>query len=433
MAMPSELNRREHDKFKEGPCGETRVQSYSLFEPDGGSLDAFGNLRVAEPFTIFDTKQITDNLPLLYDDQQVSGTATTSVYTTNTAASVMGVAASTTGERVRQSFERHNYQPGKSQLIRLTGTFANQSADLTGITSRIGLFDGNNGILFSYEGGTMNAVVRSNTSGTPADDKVAQSSWNIDKMDGTGASGITLDFTKTLIMLIDMEWLGVGRVRVGFVAAGAPIYCHQFLHSNVNSLVYMSTPNLPVRYSIANDGTGLATTMQHICSSVVSEGGQQENGIVVGISNDTTEVTATNADTIYALKGIRLNASYLDHTVKVLRTTVLMTAAGVFEWLLIFNPTVAGTFAYSQVTNTAIDEATGVSTNTVTGGTVIASDYGASTGSGGNASGGSGDAIDNALKLGSAINGTQDTIVLCVRATTSGRTFLGGLTVKQIS
>ena len=82
----------------------------------GPASDAFGRLRTSEPYTIFDSKQIFDNQPLFWDDQEESGSGTTSVHDADAARTRIGVANTTAGKRTRQTFMRFNYQPGKSQL-----------------------------------------------------------------------------------------------------------------------------------------------------------------------------------------------------------------------------------------------------------------------------------------------------------------------------
>ena len=143
----------------------------------------------------------------------------------------------------------------------------------SGIITRMGLFDDNNGIFLQRSNNTISLVVRSNVSGSPSDSNYAtQANWNIDKMDGTGLSGLTLDFSKSQILTFDFEWLGVGCVRVGFVVDGNVFYCHQFNHANNITGVYMSTPNLPLRYQIENTGSGIASSIECICCAVLSEG-----------------------------------------------------------------------------------------------------------------------------------------------------------------
>ena len=431
MAMSTNRGDREQHKFVEDLNGRTRVRVETEVKP-GGQLDAFGRLRTSTPYTVFDSKQLHSNLPLLFDDQEVSGTGTSSTYSADKASSTLAVTADTAGKRVRQTFQRFNYQPGKSQQIVLTGQFVNQSTDLDGIVSQIGYFDDDNGLFFSYEDGVMNVVTRSKTSGTAVDTKVAQSLWNVDPFNGSGPSGLTLDFTKTQILVIDFQWLGVGSVRFGFDVNGVLFYCHEFENTNISDVVYMSSPNLPIRYSLENKGGGPATSMQHICAAVNSEGGVEEVGVLFHLSNETLEVTATNADTYYALLGIRLGAETTSHLIKLVNASVLMTSAGEFLWRLFFNPTVAGTFTYNAVANAGIDLAVGTSANTVTGGTPFSGGYGSSTGSGGNASGQTAAQLANALRLGSAIDGTLDTIVLAIRSTGGGDTFLGSLTVREL-
>lgn len=398
----------------------------------GASLDAFGRQRISEPVTLFDSKQIHDNQPLFWDDQETSGSGTSTSYSTDTASTTISVGASTAGTRIRQSFQHFNYQPGKSHLILMTGTFTDSTTDVTGLTSEIGYFDDNNGVFARYKDGSWYFVIRSSASGTPVDNAVPQSQWSADKFNGSGSSGVDLDPTKTNILVVDMEWLGVGRVRVGWNIDGITYYAHEFFHANLLSVVYMSTANLPLRYSISNDGNAGAHSMQHICSSVQSEGGRQEIGLVTTVSNGTTVVTATNANTYYALKGVRISSDHIGDSIIPEAISVAITSGGVFEWQLRVNPTVAGTFTYSDG-GYGYDVATGTSSNTVTNGVVIAQGYGTSSGTGANASGTTGGELNNALLIGQAIDGTTDTLVLCVAATSAGETFLGGMTLRQLS
>lgn len=399
---------------------------------DGPGLDAFGRLRISNPLTLFESKQLGNTRPLIWDDQEVSGSGTSTTYNVNKSETVLGVGATTAGKRVRQSFQRQNYQPGKGQKIVMTGAFANQTS-LSGITSQIGAFDDKNGLFFSYEDGVMKVVIRSYTTGAAVDNAVAQTSWNLDKLDGTGKSGIDADWTKAQIIFIDFEWLAIGRVRFGVFYEGQLYYCHEFTHANKVDTAYLTDPNLPLRYSIENDGTGAATTMKHICSEVTSEGGAQDIGLLHYLSNGTTEVTATTAGTYYALLGIRLNSSYLGSTLKPVSAQVLMTSAGSFEWQLLLNPTISGTPSWSQVTNAGFDSFVGSSSITVSDGTPVSGGYGGSTGSGGSASGSAGGSLETARTLGSAIDGTVDTLVLAATGFANGETFTGAFTIRELS
>ena len=395
---------------------------------DSFSIDPFGRWRVSETETLFDSKQLFDNLPLFYDDQQVSGTGTTSVHDPNKAQTAMSVSADTAGHRVRQTFMRFNYQPGKGQLVLCTGVL-NHSGGGTGIRQAFGYYDEKNGVFLQYNEGVAQIVVRSFATGSAVDNAINQADWNIDKFDGTGPSGFTLDFTKSQIFWIDFEWLGVGRVRTGFVINGVIYYANEFNHANNTGVVYMSTPNLPVRYEIQNDGTGGAASLAHICSSVMSEGGLQENGIIFTADTGTTHIDANTANTRYALVGIRLKTTHLGATIKLLNFSAMAETATAFKWEILFNPTVEGTFTYTDITNSAIQRAVGVTANTVTGGTLVTSGYvpggvqqrGSITGE-----------LTNALKLGASISGTVDTIVLCVTPLANSADILGGITWREL-
>ena len=399
-----------------------RLKVFSDINQDTPTHDAFGRMRVSNPETLFDNKNIFDdpdlassveNQPLFYDNQETSGSGTSTNYNANEVSQELTVGATTAGTRVRQTRQRFNYQPGKSMLIIMSFYFASTTS---GITQREGLFDENNGIILEDNGTNIGIVRRTKTSGSVVNNRVAQSSWNIDPLDGTGDSGVTIDFTKTSLFVIDIEWLGVGRVRCGVVIDGAIIYCHQFLNTNVLSVPYMATPNLPLRSEIDNDGTAAATTMTQICSTIISEGGQNPLGVLRYKSTAGTHLDMATENIIYAVIGIRLKSAYIGAIIDLEKMEMqLQTANHKVEWILKFNPTVANTFTYSDESRSAVQTAIGVANNTVTGGFDIDGGF---VESGGAALGkvGSTDVnLKNALKLGSLIDGTADEIVLCAR------------------
>lgn len=391
-----------------------------ILAADSPSIDAFGRWRVSQVETIFDSKQVFDSLPLLYDDQEVSGTGTSSTHDPNKAATTMAVTASTAGKRVRQSFMRFNYQPGKSQLILCTGTLG---AGGTGITAAMGYYDDNNGLFAMSDDGVAYFVKRTSYTGTPVDTKVAQADWNLDTFDGTGPSGITLDPTKSQILIIDFEWLGVGRVRMGWVVDGLIYYCHEFTHSNKQAGVYMSTPNLPIRYEIENDGTGGAAEMQHICASVMSEGGVQNNGYLRHA--DSGAVSSLASGTAYAIMGGRLKSTHLGATILVENISVIGSANDQAHWELRIGSTVAGTFTYNNVTNSAVQVAIGSSSNTVTGGTEIDGGYLTTTQA-------VTFTVPNALRLGATIDNTPQEWQLVVIPITNNMTIRASVTWREL-
>lgn len=260
---------------------------------DGPNLDAFSRLRVSQPVTAF-SSQFTYNLNPLLFEQITSGTgATVTQDTTNRIALMTFASTPTGGQAFMQSYEYIPYQPSKSQLVFIT---FNMNAAVANTLKFAGLSDGTNGIEFQLNGTTKQFVIYSGT--TNGNQTVVQSSWNLDKLDGTGASGITLDETKTQILIIDFQALYVGRVRVGFDIDGQIIYCHEFLHANVVSAPYIQSANLPVRVGMTCTGTVFAT-MNFICCAVVSEGGI-DSAALFGydfVAVNSTDVSVTTSAT----------------------------------------------------------------------------------------------------------------------------------------
>ncbi len=408
------------DPVRIDPIGATaQPVSYA----DSPNLDPFSRLRVSQPYTIFDCKNLMDASPLFFDDQQISGGGTSSAFIANQSSVQMSVSNLTAGTRVRQTFRRFQYQPGKGQQILLTGIVG---TGVSGITRRLGYFDGYNGLFFELAGATLNVVCRTFTSGSVIDNKVAQNSWNIDKLDGTGISGITLDISKNQIFIIDFQWLGIGRVRYGFDIDGKIYYCHQLLNANNLSIVYMQYPNLPIRYEISNDGTGPVASLFHVCSSVQSEGGIENNGFTITADRGLTTFTTADTSDIYPLIAIRLKTTALFVTIRPFAFSIICTTTAAYRYILVLNPVVSGTaLSFNSITNSAVEAAT-TATNetTLSGGDIFFSGYGQA----GSNQGVTTISVPSELTIGSNIAGTADILVLAIQKITgTSEDFYGSL------
>jgi hypothetical protein len=261
-------------------------------------------------------------------------------------------------------------------------TFVFDGGAVTNVTRRIGYFDTNNGIYLEQAGSTINIVLRSFTSGSVVNTTVAQINWNIDKFDGTGPSGLILDLTKTQILIIDLQWLGAGRVRVGFNINGLVFYAHQFLNANTTqTTVYMTTSNLPLRSEITNTGTaGSIATMRQICVMVTSEGGM-EYGRAKQYSVNTggagTAITNGTRRPILSIRAKTTGPNSVRNTGQILPKNYEVTVLGLNSifWELVLNPTTLTGSSFSSFNaNTSITEVD-TSATALTGGTVIDSGY----------------------------------------------------------
>lgn len=398
---------------------------------DSAAIDAFARLRVSNPVTVFENKQLYDKQPLIWSESTASGGNIT--YNSNRASSSLTTNGTNGSSAIRQSKQRINYQPGKSLLILTTFVLGAAGSNLR---KRVGYFDSNNGIFLQQTSSALSLVKRSYVGGSVAETTVNQSSWNLDTLDGNGPSGITLDVTKSQILIADFEWLGVGRVRIGFVIDGIPVYVHQFLHANVLDSVYMSTPNLPVRYEITNTAAGASGTLEEICSTAISEGGYTDLGILRTANRGTTSIGFKNTDGLTPLISIRLKSGYIGTTIVPTDFSIACASATTYLWQLILNPTVAGVDAasWTDLTNSAIQYDTSRTVaNALSGGTVIKSGY--VVGQGNTVSStGPGD-LRSLLLMSADINNTPDQLVLAVKRIDAGGSnvdYFGSISWREI-
>ena len=378
----------------------------------GNNVDAFGRIRVSNPLTIFDSKNIMSQNTLFNSTTANDGTVS---YTANKSTVNLNVTEAASSKTVRQSNRVMSYQPGKSLLI--FNTFV-MNEPTTNLKQKVGLFDANNGIFFTADGTTLKIVRRTYTSGAAVDTEISQSSWNGDTLNGSGASGFTLNAAASNILFIDIEWLGVGAVRVGFVINGQLITAHTFYNANSLTTVYMQTANLPIRYEIERAGTLTAGTytLQQICSSCISEGGYSPQGVEQMISTDTVSagVNLSTANTYYNIATIRIKSGRPYAVIVPSGVDVLNISNGDFEWGLFVNATLTSAFSYSSFSdNVEYDRQT---TAFATEGTRIAGGY-----LGGKTAPFTlgGDFIAFANQLGQTIAGVSDTLTLGVRPGTA--------------
>lgn len=388
------------------------------------SIDGFGRQRVAQPFTLFDAQLRYSKRSDLFDEATTGGGSTN--YLINESSLELSVGTTSGDSAVRESKRVFPYQPGKSLQIFLTFVMNDGQ---TGLSQCAGFYDSQNGVFLSNEDGVNYIVKRSYVSGSVVDTKIAQADWNIDKLDGTTSSGINLDLTKAQILFMDLEWLGVGQVRVGFVIDGNFYFCHAFQHANILDSVYMTSAVLPIRYEIFNTAETVASsTMKQICSTVISEGGYDSAGPIYFVDNGTAgKVMATNG-TFYPFLSIRLNSSRLNSVVvlRQLSMLVLSNQNVLFKLLLNADLSIGGTPVadgdWSTHSNGTVQYINHTATNhTFANGTELAGGWLSTD------SGTAGIAQDNLFnfQLGRFLDGTSDVLTVVAAPTNNNVTASG--------
>ena len=394
---------------------------------DNATVDAFGKIQTSQLYTMFDAKQTNDNAPLFWDTELINGgTATHSI---SGASTIMEV--TTTGDAViRQTKQRFNYQSGKGQDILMTGTFS----PILNTNAKAGYFHssyttpfntGYDGVWFEGDETTVYCVIYK--SGVEKH-KVAQANWNIDRLDGSGGqfnpSGITSDWTKSQILHIDFEWLGIGRVRWFLVINGKKVQVHEYNISNSDIGVYMSSPNQPLRYELRS--TGGSATLEQICSSVSSQGGLDRNGVLRSIP-DSAVIIGNGANE--CVLAFRLKDGYDDITAFPSRISILDSDGDNIRWYLTLNATLStplleGT-TFTSLPNSSIEYITPDVTVTDEG--IIVEEGYATTGNEVIASN-----PDSAIRLGRAIDGTRDIWYLCVQNLGNGGTVRRSVGIREL-
>jgi hypothetical protein len=297
---------------------------------DSANLDAFSRLRVSQPTTVFDAQLTYDLQPTIFE-QITNGTGATVVHEATERAALMTFASTPTGGKAfMQTFEHFRYQPLKSQLVAVTFNFIEAKAN---VLKFAGYSDGVNGIEFQNNGTDNQFVIYSGTSN--GNQTITQANWNLDKLDGTGLSGITLDITKTQIAIIDFQALYVGRVRVGFDIDGSIVYVHEFNHSNIVTQPYIQTANLPIRCGMTSTNT-VSTTMYYYCSAIASEGGQELTASYdFARSNNVTAGNGTDTHLLSIRPRTTFNGIVNRAKVVFVEIEIMVTGANPVEWSLV--------------------------------------------------------------------------------------------------
>ena len=401
------------------------------------ATDAFGRARVSNPFTLFDSAFRYSDNPVKWNHTTSGGATVTHLPNESTMSLAVGT---TSGDSVIRETKRvFNYQPGKSLLVMNTFVMATPKANLR---QRLGLFGAQNGIYFECvtDGAgvtSLNLIIRKYTGGFVDDtsEKIPQGSWNGDRLTGVGGvnnpSGVNLDVTKSQIFWMDVEWLGVGTVRCGFVIDGEFIVCHKFHHANILSAVYMTTATLPIRYEITNlNTTSGASALKQICSTVISEGGYAATSRSRSASNALTG-TAVSQTEYSPLISIRLKSSRLDGVVLPARLDVFGRQTNPYKWAVIVGGTLSNNTSLAWV-DVGSDSSVEYNLNAtaISGGTII--DQGIFVG---NAIGGPVSATPvgatQDVQLGRLLNGTAEILTVAAIATNNNDTAVCSLVWEE--
>lgn len=398
------------------------VYSNEIKYSDSANLDAFSRLRVSQTTTLLDLKHLYDKLPLFIDERAEAGG------TSSWADACVTMSTTQSGAYVvRQSIKAAPYQSGKSQLVEASfANFATQS----NVTKRVGYYT--SGTASSYGSGFDGFFLESNGSTNAITFQIWKGGTNI--LTATSSAWLDtdydaalIDWTKTQLMFVDFQWLGVGRMRFYMVIDGVPRLFYE--HTGMNNLatVYMDNPNKPIRYEIRQSDAG-SGSFGMICSGVSMEGSINSLYRTMAI-NDFTERTLPTGGTTYAVLGIRLAGTnrQIGVSAALQSIDILQTSNDNYIVTLQKAPALSGTPTWTQADNTPIEYSFGAGTISVAQpGFVIGSFMGKS----GSLSQEKFAMEDSAFSLGYKIDQSPEEWWICIQATGATSKFRTGVNIK---
>lgn len=343
---------------------DNRGQASVRFAEGSPTMDAFGNLRVSNAKVLGAYEYSNNSMADLFTDTTVG--AGTITYQAAASQTVLSVSSANGDSATRITNRYHYYQPGVGNLVIIT--LALGDTGKVGNTREWGYADDANGFFFRLEDTTIKAVLRSSTSGSMVESVVPRSSWNGDKLDGSGKSGMTIDLTKANFFWYDYAWLGVGPVRFGVLAEdGSRWVCHTFENPNSHLGPYMATGSLPIYYKNYNTSATASTTeMKLICCAVYSESSTDYTYWRFGdVDSGALKTVSTNTPLV-SMKPALLNGSLVNRVGLYPEQLSIFVQGGPIKLSIVDDGTLTGaTFTPCEATATMDKQATAISGGSV--------------------------------------------------------------------
>lgn len=359
------------------------------YSPDDVMVDSFSRLRVSEPRVAFEFTfgAMTPALATTIWESTAYGAGTEALTTNLYGTNLTTTAATATGRWV-QSYNHIRYAPGISTIFR--GTFNLITPNSANLRQRIGMFTdqgtfpstAGDGVYFENDSGVFAFVRRYMTQGaTGLEERVIQASWNLDKLNGTGASGVTLDFTKTQHLVIEFQWLGVGTIRYGFETAVGLVWAHERISVNSLAEAWSRTGTLPVRAECYNYGASVINNMTLINVCVIQEGDVADlrGWRYFGATSGATAKVGGTATGLYPVMGLKAattndltkRARIIPHTITI-SVLVASTGATSLQASLLMNgtPATGATFAVTTAGSATVVDIAATATTAITGTTI---------------------------------------------------------------
>lgn len=325
---------------------------------------AFGELSVSQ-FTgkIFAKFAYNINSELFIDNSTASG----SLSVANSLCNISSGAAINSSGRIT-SKPVLEYRAGAGGTCRVTAIYDTPAA---GNIQLVGLGTAQEGFYIGYNGTTFSIDRRR----AGVDNFTPQSSFSEDKLDGTGASGMTIDTTMGNVFQIQYQWLGFGEIRffVENPGTGKLFIFHRIQYSNAFTDTSTQNPNFPFQAESTNTTNATDVILRVASAGVFLEGLDSSamflvHGATASVATVTTEV---------AILSIRNNATYVGITNLILIQPKIITASADGSKPAIMNcyknTTLGGTPSFTDFDSNTSPVSIDTAGTTVTGGIFLTS------------------------------------------------------------
>ncbi len=312
-------------------------------------LDSFGKLQVVSPNQIGDYKG-AQYLPQFRYDQRVLGNGATISNNNNENSWELRVDKGQVGEAIIQTFDVFLYESAIGMEINFTLVFGDTVGCIQDFYYGGGWGDSNvsqgdanglgsiltDGFGITSEDNIIYFDLWTSTSGVPIRSKrIPQSQWNCDKLDGTGKSGVTIDWTKSIIGKFIFQYLGYGLIGFGIDKDGEFILAHIFFNVNTEQKPYMSRGSQPMRARILSKGTGSGEGLLKVSCQGVNRF-DNDNDRFIGrtfpLARSDTYRTPSNSNW-HLLYTARLADGYNYFTIEVDESSVGSDSNAVFDFV----------------------------------------------------------------------------------------------------
>ena len=321
-----------------------------IFIPNNYSRGIFGGLRVVTTQNVFESLFSFDKQPNVWDEVVTAGGSAT--YNSNTHSVDMTVNTAAGASVVRQTFRRVRYNPSRACQFIAAAVMGQPKLN---VRKRLGQFDFLDGIYFEQDDLVNYVCRRTSTSGTANDVRTPQNLWNIDKLDGSGPSGLTIDFSKHQALFAQYAFQGFATITYGFFLNGQIIFCHKEDTANILSNPFMRTAHLPCRVEITNKAaTASPTTLSYNSFCVKNEGEDAESE---GQVRSYSQAIKTVSTAVTPVISVRLGPGYERAIADILTTTIYVNTADEVIWSVWSQPTLTGSTFAINASYTQLDTA----------------------------------------------------------------------------